>query len=148
MTLLQHLAPIMRPESAAEFQAGTHGKIDATMAVGQYIQFGNLAFIKLETWRHASDNVTSGTIVPTSSINLFIGFVATSDEESVRSNPGTITHNDDNLRNASNGYAESIYPIINNLVEQTTNDDLMSSSNIDIGGVYMADGTAPPHDSL
>ena len=81
VTIPRHLAPTVGPRvSGVDDQAGS--LIGSTIAVGRFIQFGSLNFIDEATWTPATRNVTSGTVLPVGSIDIFIGFVGSSTEGS------------------------------------------------------------------
>jgi hypothetical protein len=52
--------------------------------------------------------------VPIGGIDIFVGFTGAVEEGSVRSNTDTVALDDDNLSNASGGYAKSIYTLLDN----------------------------------
>jgi hypothetical protein len=67
---------------------GAQGEIGNTVAVGETIQFGNLAFVKEDyKWQPATGPLTHGQIVPVGEIGIFIGYVAAGDSsDGVRNN--------------------------------------------------------------
>jgi hypothetical protein len=75
MSSTRRVIPTSPVAYRVEFHVATLDGIGSTIVVGNFIQFGNLAFINPDsTWLPDAGKITSGAVVPINGIDIFVGF--------------------------------------------------------------------------
>jgi hypothetical protein len=129
-----------------EIQEGARGQIGDTIAVGETIRFGNLAFVKEDyKWQPAASPLAHAQIVPIGDIDIFIGYVSAgtedqaSDTEQVSENMEEPADDNYSIDYNSDDYADLIHPVLDE-VDYGSDIEPLSDDFTNTQGVYVTIG--------